>query len=218
MARDRPSSGSQRGAGRWFRDLSPSPPPPLPRPWKAPPCQTQIFDWTPGQLVMRKGGYTNAAFPTARRSTQNPHTWRLTKELIQVKTSKEFRIPFPWMLIYFGLFTILPQPSKVKFSILIIFFKKLSSGWTNLKILICHFSLLEFCLSQSGLTNKKYKPFQIMTEYKTFNFLAEVCVFVSSFQGKDLWNLSILFMEVRNLNYLLTWVYFLVLDSSRESR
>ena len=52
--------------------------------------------------------------------------------------------------------------------------------------------------------------------YKTFNFLAAVCVFVSSFQGKDLWNLSILFMEVRNLNYLLTWVYFLVLDSIKK--
>lgn len=100
-------------------------------------------------------------------------------------------------------------PSHIIFSILIIFFPKKMKWMDKFKKSICHFSLLKFCLSQSGLTNEKYKPFQIMTEYKTFNFLAEVCVFVSSFQGKDLWNLSILFMEVRNLNYLLTWVYFL---------
>lgn len=50
------------------------------------------------------------------------------------------------------------------------------------------FNLVKSCFLRVvfSLTNEKYKPFQIMTEYKTFNFLAEVCVFVSSFQGKDL--------------------------------
>ena len=209
MAPDQPLFGSQHGAGRWFRDLSPSPPPPLPHPWKAPPCQTQIFDWTLAQSVMRRGEYTSVAFPTVRRSTPNPPTWRLTKELIQVN--------HPWSLeLYFlNCFYFCPFLFHLdfwNFKILKWTYKMVQFLKINLS-----FNLVKSCFLRVvfSLTNEKYKPFQIMTEYKTFNFLAEVCVFVSSFQGKDLWNLSILFMEVRNLNYLLTWVYFLVLDSSR---
>ena len=48
--------------------------------------------------------------------------------------------------------------------------------------------------------------------HKTFNFEA-VCVFVSLFHGKDLWNLQILFIEVRFFKYTLTLEYIWCLSS-----